>query len=109
MDCDLYMHKHKVPFSFSISLCKTKVQFLSIEIPNVCDSGRGKFYPKRFIQKVLSTNKSREKIYPEELSKTFLIQNPRDLFYMTFYNNIFYLTLINTTISTLLFITKFST
>ena len=31
----------------------------------------GKFYPKRVIQKKLSTNKWRKKYYPEELSKFF--------------------------------------
>ena len=36
--------------------------------------GYSKFYPKVIIQKELSTNKSRKKYYPEDLSKTNFIQ-----------------------------------
>ena len=34
----------------------------------------GKFYPKKVIQKKLSTNKWGKKYYPEELSKNIFIQ-----------------------------------
>ena len=44
---------------------------------------RGKFYPKKVIQKKLSKNKSRKNFYPEVLSKNVFIQNVRDLFYVT--------------------------
>ena len=33
---------------------------------------RGKFYPKKVIQKKLSKNKSRKKFYPEVLSKMYV-------------------------------------
>ena len=45
-----------------------------------------KFYPKKVIQKKLSTNKSREKFYPEVLSTNFFIQNVPDLFDITLYH-----------------------
>ena len=48
----------------------------------------GVVYPKKVIQKKLSTNKWRKKYYPEVLSKNFFIQNIPDLFYLTLYNNI---------------------
>ena len=44
---------------------------------------RGKFYPKKVIQKKLSKNKSRKKFYLEVLSKNISIQNVCDLFYVT--------------------------
>ena len=46
----------------------------------------GKFYPKKVIQKKLSTNKWGKKCYPEVLSKNFFIQNVGDLFYYTLYD-----------------------
>ena len=42
-----------------------------------------KFYPKKVIQKKLSTNMSCEKFYQEAVSKIFFIQNVLDLFYVT--------------------------
>ena len=51
--------------------------------------GWGKFYPKKsypnLMVKVIHTNKSHKNFYPEVLSKNFLIQNVRDLFYNTLY------------------------
>ena len=41
------------------------------------------FIQKKTIQKKLSANKSRKKFYPEVLSKKIVIQNVRDLFYIT--------------------------
>ena len=48
----------------------------------------GKFYPKKVIQKKLSTNKSSKKYYPEVLSKNCFIQYVRDLFYITLYSHL---------------------
>ena len=39
-----------------------------------------------FIQKKLSTNKSRKNYYTEVLSKFFFIEYVRDLFYVTLYD-----------------------
>ena len=49
-------------------------------------SDNSKFYQKKVIQKKLSTNKSREKFYPEVLSTNFFIQNVPDLFDITLYH-----------------------
>ena len=46
--------------------------------------GESKFYPKRIIQKERFTNKSREKYYPEELSKKYFLQKLTLLFLLDF-------------------------